>query len=288
MLRLGMAYQPRINSPRRNPNEFKKPLRERRKDKKRSPRNRHSLEEKLAPTVRDASEATLKRLHTLGNQKFGSSPFSQHFDRWITIVEIVLAEFEAHPDITVDEQYVKEREQALAVIKLQLEERRKKEATLEQEIKNCSDCKINIKKINAEYAKHSSTIRARKRSKLKRLYATIEDLKKEQEIIVQLKAGFFRGLSKKEKEQKEIAIAQEIDEKQRALELVLLEYSVAQKTLREEYERKREPEVEQLKVFRKNVESLETDGSLEERWFACEALIDAVNSFLQRSTGKLK
>jgi hypothetical protein len=27
---------------------------------------------------------------------------------------------------------------------------------------------------------------------------------------------------------------------------------------------------------------METDGSLEERWFACEALADAVNALMQR------
>jgi hypothetical protein len=43
-----------------------------------------------------------------------------------------------------------------------------------------------------------------------------------------------------------------------------------------------EPELKQLKDYQKKTREIETDGSLEERWFACEALIDAVNSFLQR------
>jgi hypothetical protein len=32
---------------------------------------------------------------------------------------------------------------------------------------------------------------------------------------------------------------------------------------------------------------METDSSLEKRWFACEALIDAINSFLQRKAAQL-
>jgi len=62
----------------------------------------------------------------------------------------------------------------------------------------------------------------------------------------------------------------------------MLDFSTKQKELRAEYERKREPVLEEIKKFRRIVQTMETDSSLEERWFACEALIDAINSFLQR------
>jgi hypothetical protein len=64
----------------------------------------------------------------------------------------------------------------------------------------------------------------------------------------------------------------------------MLDLIAAQKRLREAYVEKREPVIEQIKYFKKTLRALETDGSLEERWFACEALIDAVNSFLQRKS----
>ena len=97
-----------------------------------------------------------------------------------------------------------------------------------------------------------------------------------------MKTGFFHGISKKKREQKELAIAQELNDKQTELELVMLDFSAKQKELRAEYDRKREPVLEEIKKFHRIIQTLETDGSLEERWFACEALIDAVNSFLQR------
>ena len=53
------------------------------------------------------------------------------------------------------------------------------------------------------------------------------------------------------KEQKEIEIAQELNDKQRELELIVLDFNAKQKELREEYERKLEPVLEQLKKFRK-------------------------------------
>ena len=110
-----------------------------------------SQEVKPVATEKEISEGTLKRLHTLGNQKFGSSPFSQHFDRWLTDVTIVLSEFEAHPNMNVDDQFLKERSQTLSIIKQQLEDRRHKEASLEQEIRNLSDSRKNLEQIDTEY-----------------------------------------------------------------------------------------------------------------------------------------
>jgi hypothetical protein len=279
-----MGYQPRIKSPRGAIHESRKPLRENRRERKRIHRrnDKSLLEEKHTSTEREISEATLKRLHTLGIQKFGSSPFSDHFDRWQTNVTDVLREFESHPNISVDDQFVRDRSQALEVIKLQLEDARHREATLDQETKYLSVWRNQLKQINSEYAILTSEVKARKKSQLRNLYTSIDALKKEQETVIRLKTGLFRGLSKKRKEQKEIEIAQKLNDKQRDLELVILEFNLTQKQLREEFERKREPVLEQIKHFQKRVENLETDSSLEERWFACEALIDAVNSFLQR------
>ncbi len=77
-------------------------------------------------------------------------------------------------------------------------------------------------------------------------------------------------------------ITQELVEKQRDLELAILSFNKAKEDLQEEYESKRTPLLEQLKKLQKAVDAAETDGSLEDRWFACQALIDAMNTFLQR------
>ena len=279
-----MGYQPRIKKPKGAIHEYKKPLREKRKDRKRIRRGigRPIQEEKHTATEREISEGTLKRLHTLGSQKFGSSPFSEHFDRWLTNVAAVLAEFESYPNMSIDDQFIRERSQALSVIKRQFENRRRREASLNQEVRNLSDSRSRLEQINTEYVTTATAIRGRKNSEIKRLNSAINRLKKEQERIIQMKTGFFHGISRKDREQREIAIADELSDKQRELELIMLDFNAQQKNLRSEYERKREPVHEQITIFQKRVEDLEEDGSLEERWFACEALIDAVNGFLQR------
>jgi len=201
-------------------------------------------------------------------------------------VEAVLSEFESNPNITLDNQYVMERLEALSSIGLQLEDRRRKEASVDQEQKNLSEARNRLKQINTEYSIKMKMIKDKRNSEIKRLYCIINYLEREQDSVIRIRTGFFRGISKKEKEQKEIELFQELNYKQRELELVMLNFTAGQSDLKEEYERKREPELEQIKLFQKKIAVLEDDSSLEERWFACEALIDSLNTFLQRKTAQ--
>ena len=279
-----MGYQPRIKSLRGVAREYKKPLHERRKDRQRDRKRigRQIQKEKHITTEREVSEVTLKRLHTLGSQKFGSSPFREHFDRWLINVTVVLSEFESHPNICVDDQFVKERSRTLSIIKMQLEENQMNETSFEREIGNLSKCRGHLEQINTEYVTNMRTIRSRKNSEIKRLYRIIDRLRRDQEKVIRTKTGFFRGISRKDREQKEMDVAQELNNKQRELELIMLDFGAKQKEIRAEYERKREPVIDQIKNFKKIMQNMETDDSLEERWFACEALIDTINTFLQR------
>ncbi len=273
------------NQPRKNPRgkirEFKKSLHSKSKSQ-----SKLAIGEKNSLAEREISEVTLRRLHTLGSQKFGSSPYSQHFERWLANIESVLTEFESHLNIGVDDQLVKECNEILTSIKQQLENRRRREATIDQEIKYLSECRSQLQQINVEYITAEKTRRSQKNREVKRLNNEISHLKKEQDKVIQIKAGFFRAISKKERERKEFEIIQELNDKQIELELLILNFNSEQKRLQEDYETKREPMLEQIKRFRKMVRDLETDGSLEERWFVCQTLIDSVNTFLQRRAAK--
>jgi DNA repair ATPase RecN len=244
-------------------------------------------EEKHVPTVKEVSDRTLRRIRNLGSQKFGSSPFSEHFDRWLVNLTDVLSEFESNPNISADDQFVKERTQILSIVKTELEERRRQEATLEEASKNLSNSKNLLNAIKKEYDTMMSEVKGQKNREIKRLYSNIDSVRKELDDIVRLKTGLFRGISKKDREQKEIQTTQELNAAQRELELAMLVFTEEKEKLRDEYERKRQPLIEQMKDCRKKIENLETDGSREDRWFACEALIDAVNALLQRKTLQL-
>ncbi len=288
MITLVMGYQPRIKSPKGAIHVYKKTLREKRKDRKRVGRGttKPIREEKQPATESEVSQLTLKQLHTLGSQKFGSSPFSEHFDRWLTNIIVVLDEFKSHPNIVADDQFLNECAQIFSSIKDQLEVIRRKETALDQELNNLSDWRTRLKQIKEEYATLTGAIKGQRNRETKCLYKVIHQLKKEQDEVIRMKTGFFHGISKKKREQKEMVIVKELSDKQTELELVMLDFSAKQKELKAEFDRKKEPVLDEIKKFRRIVHTLETDTSLEERWFACEALIDAINSYLQRKAAK--
>jgi hypothetical protein len=151
-----------------------------------------------------------------------------------------------------------------------------------------SNHKKRLEQVNAEYLTKIRAIRDRKKGEIKRLYSSINRLKKDQDRVIRMKTGLFQGVSRRSREQKEVEIAQELNDKQRELELAILDLNVAKKDLRDEYELKKEPVFERIKYFQKRIENLEADGSLEERWFACESLTDAVNAFLQRKVSQAR
>jgi hypothetical protein len=282
-----MGYQPQ-SKPRKGTTRQYRPFREKTKTKKHQRRSHaQSLDtQKLPPSAQEIAEDTLKRLHTLGNQKFGSFPYSEHFDRWIGTVEAVLAEFAGNPNIGIDQEYTKECQRVLAGIKFTLEQIRRRETTINQEITALAEHKNRLQQINNQYATQAGVLRSQKNATIRQLNRALAELKKEQDKIIKMKAGLFHRVSKKDRETREIETVEKVTEKQTELEIAILDLKQSAKALREEFDRKKEPVNEEIKKYQKRIEDLETDGSLEERWFACEALIDALNMFLLRKAAQ--
>jgi len=170
----------------------------------------------------------------------------------------------------------------LDMVKRQLEDRKSAEELISQDAGEIAKFREQLKNADWEYAVKATALKARKRRETKRLTTEIERLKREQDMIIRVKTGFFRLMSKRKREEKEAQIVQELNGRQTELELALLDFSAEQKELKDTYDQKRAPIAKQIRKLQKIIGVSETDGSLEERWFACEALVDAVNSYLQR------
>jgi hypothetical protein len=282
-----MGYQPQ-SKPRKGTTRQYRPFREKTKTKKHQRRSHAEPidTQKLPLSAQEIAENTLKRLHTLGNQKFGSFPYSEHFDRWIGTVEAVLAEFAGNPNIGIDQEYTEECQRVLAGIKFTLEQIRRREATINQEITALAEHKNRLQQINNEYGTQAGVLRSQKNTAIRQLNRELAELKQEQDKIIKMKAGLFHRVSKKDRENREIEIVEKITEKQTDLELATLDLKQSTRALREEFDKQKEPVNEEIKKYQKRIEDLETDGSLEERWFACEALTDAVNMFLLRKAAQ--
>jgi len=267
------------------------PRRKKARAKARREKRRHSSsyvqEEQHAPTLEEVSDMTLNRLRSLGNQRFALSPFSEHFSRWLVDVRNVVSEFESSPTISVDDQFLKERSQILSNAEVDLEERKRREATLDGITKDLSANRVLLEGIDEEYADKAKEIEGRKAKEVKRLSSNIDGLKEELDRIARIKTGIFRRVSEKAKAQKVAEATQKLNSEEKELASATQHFNAEKEKLRGEFEKKKQPVIEQMQGQQKEIESLEIDGSLETRRAACEALISTVEGFLQRGKSSL-
>jgi hypothetical protein len=263
------------------------PKREKAKVKAKGEKRRHIGRyvsgENSVLTSEEVAERTLNRLRSLGNQVFALFPFSEHFGRWLIDLRVVLSEFESSPAVRVDDIFVKERSQILSNVELELEERRCKEVSSEEAFRSLSDNRILLEQIEEEHIARMKETEDRKDSEIKCLSSNIDGLKAELDRIVRMKTGIFRAMSKKAKAQKEVEATRRLESAQGELTSAVQHFTAEQEKLRDEYERRKQPVIEQMQNQQKEIENQDIDGSLEVRRVACEALINAVSELLARA-----
>jgi len=281
-----MVYQPRTRAPRNFGRRREMPKREKAKakatGKKHRSNRRYISEEKRVPTSEEVVDRTLNSLRILGNQRFALPPFYEHFSSWSANLRNVLSEFESSSTTSVDDQFIKERSQILSNVRLQLEERRRKEVTREEAVKTLSDNRILLERIEKEYTTRTKEIEERKDREIIRLSRNVDSLREELDRLTRMKTGIFRVVSKKDRTQKEAEAIQRLNFAQRDLRLAVQYFTAEQGRLRDEFERRKHLIIEQIRDLQKGIENQELDLSLEDRRAACESLANAVNSLLQR------
>lgn len=166
---------------------------------KHRPAASYAPEKNHVPTPEEATNRMPNTLHNLGNQRFALSPFSEHLDRWLANLRQALSEFESSPEITVDDQYIKERSKILSNIELDLGKKRQKETTAGEVIKILSDNRILLEQIEKDYLNAMKKFAERKDTEIKRLSSNIDNIRQELDRIAQMKTGIFRAVSKDRK-----------------------------------------------------------------------------------------
>jgi hypothetical protein len=253
------------------------------KGEKRRHIGRYVSGENNVPTSEEVAERTLNRLRNLGSQVFALFPFSEHFGRWIIDLRVVLSEFESSPAVKVDDQFVKERSQILSNVALELEKRKGKEVSGEEAFRSLSNNRIFLEQIEEEHVARTKQTKNRKDVEIRRLSSNIDGLKAELDRINRMKTGIFRAISKKAKAQKEAEATRRLESAQGELTSAVQHFTAEQQKLRDEYERRKQPVIDQMQNQQKEIENQDIDESLEVRRAACEALINAVNALLARN-----
>jgi len=279
-----MGYKSQTGSRRSAGQKFQKSEHEKAKTKPQKHRagGRYAQEEIPIPPLGEVVEKTLNKLRNLGSQKFAVSPFSQYFDDWLVNVREVLSEFESSPAVVVDDAFVKERSQVFLDVEREFAETRLKEAALDETAKNLPDANHLIVQIDVEYAVKSRENGLKRNGEVQRLTRNVHDLEEELDRASRMKTSLFGSFSKKAKAQKEAEATRKLNSAKSELELVVQNFKVEQEKLHDEYEKRKQAAMEQVERIEKEIETLETDGSLEARRVACDALVNGVNALLQR------
>ena len=279
-----MGYQSRNRSPGGSSRGYKVSRRKKTKVKvqKHQPRGVYAPEENHVRTSEEVLVGILNRLRSLGNQRFALSPFSGYFDPWLGTVRDAMVEFESIPTMSVDDQFLKERSQIISNVELELEERRREEASLDEISKSLSSNRVLLESLEEKHNVRTKETERQEANEIKRLSTSIEGVKEELNRIAQIKTGIFRRVSEKAKAQKEAEATQRLGSAKKELALAVQHFSAEKERLRKEYDEEKRPLTEQIRDLQKEVEKLEIDGSVEARRVACEALVDAMNAFVER------
>ena len=246
----------------------------------------HAWEQKYASAAEEVSTKTLNRLHNLGTQLFASTPYSEHYDRWLSNLNDVISEFESSPTTNPDDQYINERTQILAKIQLSLEQRKKEETSVNQAAQTILETKARLQSLERQCNEETRQLEQHDNAEKLRIQTRIKDLEKELDEIDRMKTGFFRGISKKEKERRQSETKQKLGDAKRDLTSLEKDLTAQTERLRTEYQTKEQPLTKQVQEYENAADSLDKDPSLEDRKSASETLAKAVNGLLQRKKTK--
>jgi DNA repair exonuclease SbcCD ATPase subunit len=281
-----MSYRPQTSSRRNTGRGRGKSHHEksRRKEQKHQYGGKYLLEEGEAPTFEAEVEKTLTRLNSLGNQVFAFSPFSQYYDDWLLSLKSVLSEFESNPAVSVDEEFVKERSHIVTDAENNLAERKREEAELEKVTRKLSEQNHLLVQIDTEYAHSTHDLASRRDSEIKRLTRRVHDYEEELEQANLMKASILSPFARRAKSQKIAEATGKLAVAKNELESVVKQFEAEQEKLHDEYEKNKQAVIKQVRDLEKEIEDLDVDTSVEDRREAGEALVNAVNSLLQRKT----
>ncbi len=255
-----------------------------RKGQKNRSGGKYLLETSEAPTFEEVVEKTLGRLNNLGGQIFACSPFNQYYDDWLLSLKSVLSEFESNPVVEVDETFVKERSQVIADIELNLCKRRSDEAAFEETTRKLADHKTLLVQTDTEYSYATQNLASERKSGIKSLTRSANDLEMELEETQNEKVSVFSPLARRAKSKKKVELERKLDAAKSELESEVKDLEAEQEKLRVEYEKKKQDITEQLQILEDKVSGSEVDGSVKDRKVACEDLFKAVQALLERKT----
>jgi DNA repair exonuclease SbcCD ATPase subunit len=252
------------------------------KEKKSRGVAKYLQEETPKVSAEEVAAKTVGLLGNLGNQIFALSQFSQYFDDWLVNLRQTVAEFESNPEITVDDQFTKERAQIFLDVEAALAEKRLQETNLTAEAKALADNNHQIVEADKQYAEQTRERSIKRNAEVQRLTTKIRELEEQVATQQEIKISFYKFNAKKKAAQQLAQTTQNLNAAKNELEVTLQTFTAEQEKLHDNYEKQKQTLNEESDRLHKELEKLETDTSTETRQETCNTLANSVNSLLKR------
>ena len=279
-----MSFRPQTGSRRGSGNQLSKSAHDKKaKEKKKRSGAKYLQEEVPQVSAGEIAERTLNGLSKLGRQIFALSPFSQYFDDWLVNVRQVISEFESHPTIVADEQFVKECNQLFLEVEVALTENRLKESNLTDEAKALVDTNHQIGETDKQYAEETRERNNKRNTEVQRLSTKIRELEDQLTLEQEIKISFYKFNAKKKVTQQIAQTTHNLKAAKNELEVTLQTFTTEQEKLHDNYEKRKQKLNENSDRLHKELEKLETDTSTIARQAACNALAFTINALLKRT-----
>ncbi|MDR0460707.1 MAG: hypothetical protein LBH62_04635 [Nitrososphaerota archaeon] len=278
-----MSYSLRSGSRRNAGSKVQKSANQKKTALKKNKANAKYLNtESVEQTLQDNVGKTLASIERLGNQVFALSPFSQYYDDWLINLRQVVSEFEAFPEVTTDETFVKEREQAFLDIELALTEYKTQEDNIAEAEKTIYTINQELRVLEATYTENSRTLNNKHNTDTQQITKQIKTLEEDIANQENLKFGVFQFGAKKVAAQKLEQTQQTLTTTKKQLETIKQNFTTQHNQLYESYTAKKQELTTKTETLQKTLTQTETDTSTETRKKICTNLNNTINKLITR------
>ncbi len=240
-----------------------------------------SLKEKNLVHMKGLAEKTLNESKQLGTMVFSTSPFSQSFDNWLANFQKIVTDFESESNIYLDDQFAEDRSRIFLDVEGALTKIKVEESNCSAVEKALAYNNHFLVETDKEYAEKAKQLSLKKDAQLQIVSNRVHEL--ERQLKAQEEENKHKILKKKT-DDKTPQLTQNLKTAKCDMEAAQKNFADEQNRLNEDYEKKKQDIMKEVESLRRKLEEMETDTSMETRQAACQALSNAVNALLERTS----
>ena len=247
------------------------------------------INETGAKSINEVVERTTAALLNLGEQTFATPPYHQHYERWLKSLSLVIDDFQAYPQVVVDEAFRSRWAELFTGIEAALKSEQDAEAERAEKILTLHSSKDLLVQAGEEHESKLRDYHSRRDDKMKALSVAVDAVRGELEEVRSEKAGFLERFTKS-KATREQEIESRLSSTEKVLESTKTQFADELAKIDTDYEAKRRSIIVRVEEEKKLIADLgaeaERDGSAEARRGVCARFSDEIKALVTRGGAK--